>query len=55
VMLELGLYKEGLRIGEDSEFTSKFTSAGYILKNLNLPLYRYTKHTESLTSNTRLI
>lgn len=55
VMLELGLYKEGLRIGEDGEFFSKFTNAGYILKNLNLPLYRYTKHTESLTSNTRLI
>lgn len=55
VMVRLGLYENGLRIGEDVAFMKKFTEAGYIIENLNLPLYRYTKHSESLTAVTRLV
>jgi len=54
VMLELGLYREGMRIGEDDEFMNKFIAAGYILEHLELPLYRYTQHDQSLTANKRV-
>jgi glycosyltransferase involved in cell wall biosynthesis len=54
VMLELGLYREGMRIGEDSDFMNKFIAAGYKLEHLKLPLYRYTQHDQSLTANKRV-
>ncbi len=55
VMLNLGLYRNGLRIGEDVDFMQKFNSAGYVLDHLNLPLYRYTKHNKSLTAAVRIV
>ncbi len=51
VMLNLGLYEDGLRIGEDIDFINRFKLSGYNLHHLNLPLYRYTKHSQSLTTS----
>lgn len=53
VMLRLGLYQDGLRIGEDTDFIFKFNLSGHKLEHLKLPLYRYTKHAKSLTASAR--
>lgn len=55
VMLELGLYEPGLRIGEDRNFIGRFREEGFVLDHLPLSLYRYTKHENSLTWTKGLI
>ena len=50
----IGFYKEGLRFGEDQELREKFIKAGMRIGHLPLPLYRYTKHGDSLTDKNLL-
>ena len=50
----IGFYKEGLRFGEDQELREKFINAGMRIGHLPLPLYRYTKHGDSLTDKNLL-
>jgi glycosyltransferase involved in cell wall biosynthesis len=45
----IGAYKEGLRIFEERELMKRFQSSGLRLCNINLPLYRYVQHGESLS------
>lgn len=45
----LGFYNPKLRINEEVDFQERFTNAGMTVFNLNLPLYRYVQHNESLT------
>ena len=47
----LGLYKSGLRIDEEKELMSRFKAASMRMHCIPLPLYRYKKHSESLTAN----
>jgi glycosyltransferase involved in cell wall biosynthesis len=49
-LTRLGLYKEGLRIDEDLEFNSRFKEANLRMGFLNIPLYKYTQHSNSLTA-----
>lgn len=46
----MGFYNEELRIYEEIEFMNRFNEEGLRIKRLNLPLYRYVKHGNSLTS-----
>lgn len=46
----MGFYNEELRIYEEIEFMNRFKEEGLRIKRLNLPLYRYVKHGDSLTS-----
>ena len=50
VLLALGAYKDGLRIFEERELQQRFFDAGYSVHNISMPLYRYVKHSKSLTS-----
>lgn len=50
-LTKIGLYNDKLRIHEDKELRNRFEEAGLRLHHLNLPLYRYKKHSSSLTSN----
>jgi len=49
VLLALGAYKDGLRIFEERELQERFINAGYLMHNISMPLYRYVKHSKSLT------
>jgi glycosyltransferase involved in cell wall biosynthesis len=46
----LGYYNEELRIYEEIDFMNRFNGAGFRIHHLNLPLYRYVQHGDSLTS-----
>jgi len=48
-LTRIGLYKHGLRIDEDVEMMRRFKKAGLRIHRLALPLYRYKRHSESLT------
>lgn len=50
----VGFYREGLRFGEDQELREKLIDAGMRIGHLPLPLYRYTKHGNSLTDKNLL-
>jgi glycosyltransferase involved in cell wall biosynthesis len=49
-LTKIGLYKSGLRINEEVELMQRFQQAGLRIRRLDLPLYRYKKHSESLTA-----
>ena len=51
IMLNLGLFDERFRIREEEDLMIRFINAGYKLLRLPLPLYRYRKHGNSLTTN----
>ena len=46
---ELGFYNDTLRINEEVDFMARFQEAGFNIYNINLPLYRYVQHVNSLT------
>ncbi len=46
----MGFYDERLKVYEEVDFKNRFDSEGFMIKHLNLPLYRYVKHGNSLTS-----
>lgn len=46
----LGYYNEELRMYEEVDFMKRFNEAGYRIHHLNLPMYRYVQHGNSLTS-----
>jgi glycosyltransferase involved in cell wall biosynthesis len=45
----LGFYDEKLRFGEDVDLRRRFENANFKIRNINLPLYRYVRHQNSLT------
>ena len=47
----LGLYNDLLRINEEIDLKQRFDAAKYRTRNLNLPLYRYVQHSQSLTNS----
>ena len=49
VFEKLGVYNEKIRVGEDLDFMARFKKANLSLYNINLPLYRYVNHGESLS------
>ncbi len=46
---KLGFYNDELRINEEVDFMARFLRAGFNIHNINLPLYRYVQHNNSLT------
>ena len=51
----LGYYKEELEYGEETEFMERFRKQHLSLYSVNLPLYRYVDHGNSLTDSYRKI
>lgn len=45
----LGYYDNSLRIDEEVDLRKRFEDANFRIRNLNIPLYRYVQHSESLT------
>lgn len=46
---QIGLYNEGLRLNEEVDLRKRFIEAGYQIRHIALPLYRYVQHSSSLT------
>ena len=51
-MNETGLYDEEFLYQEDKEFRLRFEKK-YIIKFLELPMYRYRRHDKNITNNTK--
>lgn len=47
----LGLYNDSHRINEEIDLKRRFDQANFRTRNLNLPLYRYVQHSQSLTNS----
>ena len=50
----LGFYNSSLRIDEKVDLRKRFQNHGFRIRNINLPLYRYVKHSDSLSSSVLL-
>ena len=48
-IIDIGLYNENLLIYEDIDLRKRF-EVKYIIKNLEVPFYRYRKHGKSMPS-----
>ena len=51
-LLKIGLYDTNLRINEEKDLLIRFKDR-YNIENIKLPLYRYRKHTNNMTNNTK--
>lgn len=51
VLTRIGMYNSQLRINEDIELRDRFLASGYNIDYLRMPLYRYKKHSASMTAN----
>lgn len=54
VLTSLGLYNDKLRINEEKDLRERFLLGGYKIDRLAIPLYRYKKHSKSMTSSNSL-
>jgi glycosyltransferase involved in cell wall biosynthesis len=53
-LLDLGLYDESFWVHEDKDLRLRFEKV-YKVGHLNLPLYRYRKHSKNMTNDTDLM
>lgn len=53
-LINIGLYDERMLVCEDEELRQRFEKR-YEIGFVHLPLYRYTRHKESLTHNSRVV
>lgn len=51
VLIELGLYDEKMLFNEEKDLMHRFKEKGFKIMRLPLPLYRYRKHENNLSSN----
>lgn len=49
---QIGLYDSRLRLNEEVDLRNRFTEEGFKIRQINLPLYRYVNHDQSLTRRT---
>lgn len=49
-LFDIGLYNPDFRAMEEEELRRRFEKK-YVIKNINLPLYRYRRHDTNLTNN----
>lgn len=54
-LINIGLYDKVFLAREEEELMARFIKAGYNRLHLPLPLYRYRKHSNSITSDTDLM
>ena len=54
-LINIGLYDKVFLAREEEELMARFIKAGYNKLHLPLPLYRYRKHSNSITSDTDLM
>ncbi|MDC3244160.1 glycosyltransferase family 2 protein [Amylibacter sp.] len=54
-LINVGLYDKAFLAREEEELMTRFINAGYNKLHLPLPLYRYRKHSNSITSDTVLM
>ncbi len=50
-LFEIGLYDENFKMREEEDLRIRFEKS-HIIKNIELPLYRYRKHENNMTNNT---
>jgi len=50
-LFEIGLYDEKFKMREEEDLRIRFEK-NHIIKNIELPLYRYRKHENNMTNNT---
>ena len=50
-LFKIGLYDENFKMREEEDLRIRFEKS-HIIKNIELPLYRYRKHENNMTNNT---
>lgn len=53
-LINIGMYDEKFRCYEDEDLRIRFTKK-FKIENVNLPLYRYRKHSKNMTSNQKYL
>ena len=48
---QIGFYNPKLRINEEVDLRKRFQDEGFQIRNINLPMYKYVKHDQSLTNH----
>jgi glycosyltransferase involved in cell wall biosynthesis len=47
---QIGFYNPKLRLNEEVDLRKRFRDEGFLIRNINLPMYKYVKHDQSLTN-----
>jgi hypothetical protein len=50
-LIEIGLYDPKFEANEEKDLRLRFEKKGYLIKNIDLPLYRYRRHSTNITNN----
>lgn len=50
-LIDIGLYDAEFEANEEKDLRIRFEKKNYIIKNIDLPLYRYRQHASNLTKN----
>ena len=50
-LIQVGLYDIKFQANEEKDLRIRFEKENYIIKNIDLPLYRYRQHASNLTKN----
>ena len=53
-LIGVGFYTEGLKINEDIDIRKKFDAKQKRIGHINIPLYKYRIHPDSLTKRRRI-
>jgi GT2 family glycosyltransferase len=49
-LIKIGLYDERMRLCEEQDLRLRLQMAGYHVGHVEVPLYRYTLHSDNITS-----
>jgi len=54
-LIDIGLYDPEFEYNEEKDLRIKFENKNYIVKNIQLPLYRYRQHANNLSKNKAIV
>jgi len=54
-LVDIGLYDPEFEANEEKDLRFRFEKKGNIIKNIELPLYRYRQHSNNLTKNKKVM
>jgi len=50
-LIDIGLYDPEFEANEEKDLRMRLEKKNYVIKNIELPLYRYRQHSSNLTKN----
>ena len=54
-LIEIGLYDPEFEANEEKDLRLRLEKKGYVIKNIDLPLYRYRQHSKNMTKNGKIM